>query len=229
MAIIHYPKNDLGKADYDWLKTSYHFSFADYHNPKRMGFGQLRVVNNDQIAPGTGFDFHAHRNMEIITFVYDGVITHEDSLGNVSKISAGQVQIMSAGTGVVHAEKNLESQACQLLQIWIKPHTRDVKPRWEKHAVDFTVNQCLKRVVSSDAADGAMAIHQNGEVWLGRMYLGQKTNYSLKNQVYIVVVEGALQVNDVQVQAGDGLEVCNEASIDLIGHADVRFILIDMP
>jgi len=129
----HYPYQELGRANHGWLDARHHFSFASYYNPKRMGFGTLRVINDDIIKAGRGFDTHSHRDMEIITFVREGAITHKDSNGNVGRTEAGDVQVMSAGSGVSHSEFNLETKDTNIFQIWIEPNQIGVKPRWDSH------------------------------------------------------------------------------------------------
>ena len=163
-----YPYENLGHADHGWLNARHHFSFASYRDPKRVGFGQLLVINDDVIAAGRGFAPHPHNDMEIITYVREGAITHEDSMGNVGRTGAGDVQVMSAGTGVIHSEKNLEPGQTRLYQIWIEPREQGVKPRWE--AAQFPkqpVTGTLPVLVSGQAQHAgteALMIHQDAAI-----------------------------------------------------------------
>ena len=167
--IEHIPFEQLGKANHGWLNANHHFSFANYYNPKRMGFGSLRVINDDTIAPNTGFAPHPHDNMEIITYVRSGSVSHKDSVGNSGVTKQGQVQVMSAGTGIVHEEHNRSSKDLTLYQIWIQPNERDVTPRWGTKDFPTHSDTKLPLLVSGFPNDNdALFIHQRARIYGGK-------------------------------------------------------------
>ena len=231
--LTHYPRNTLGHANHGWLDSRFHFSFAEYMNPERMHFGRLRVINDDTIEPGTGFPMHGHRDMEIITFVRQGAITHEDSRGNRGRTEAGDVQVMSAGTGIHHSEYNLENEPTRMFQIWIMPNARAVEPRWESTSfVKREATDSLPLLVSGRAEDsdkGALFIHQDAAILGGRMHKGQRLSQALKYQGYLLVSAGKVQVQDRQLVEGDGLEITGSKAVTIEALSDSEVILIDVP
>ncbi|MDX1921910.1 MAG: pirin family protein [Alphaproteobacteria bacterium] len=231
--ITLYPYASLGHADHGWLDARHHFSFADYRNPDRVQFGPLRVINDDIIAAGTGFGEHPHDNMEIITYVREGAITHKDSLGNTGRTAAGDVQVMSAGTGVRHAEFNLENGPTRLYQIWIKPQARDVAPRWD--AREFPkepVTGALPLLVSGRARDkdkGALFIHQDAAIYGGKVNVGDVINQPVGAKAYILASEGQFSVNGTDMNPGDGAEVMGQQVLNITATTDAEILVIDLP
>jgi redox-sensitive bicupin YhaK (pirin superfamily) len=228
-----YRRDSLGHADHGWLDTRHHFSFASYHNPQRMQFGKLRVINDDLIAPGTGFGMHPHRDMEIITFVRRGAITHMDSRGNKGSTEAGDVQVMSAGTGIMHAEHNAERETTAIFQIWILPKEAGITPRWEsaryaqREAVD-----ALPLLVSGraqDAGKGALYIHQDAAILGGQLKAGQALQQPLVDQGYLLVSRGEVEVEGELLKEGDGVEISGVSVVVLKALVESEVILIDVP
>jgi redox-sensitive bicupin YhaK (pirin superfamily) len=228
-----YPKTELGHANLGWLDSRFHFSFADYYNPERLGFGALRVINDDLIEPGTGFGTHPHRDMEIITFVRRGAISHRDSMGNAGRTEAGDVQVMSAGTGILHSEHNRDDETTSMFQIWIHPKVRGVKPRWE--SATFSNRQAtdsLPLLVSGRAEDadkGALFIHQDASISGGQLTQGQSLSQPIHDQAYLVVSKGEVEVEGVVLREGDGAEITKADAVQLKALSDAEVILIDVP
>jgi len=225
--------DNLGFHDFGWLQARYHFSFGQYHNPQRMGFGVLRVINDDIIAPHMGFNTHPHDNMEIITYVRQGAITHTDSEGHEGKTIAGNVQVMSAGSGIEHSEHNKENEETHLFQIWIKPRERNVTPRWE--ARDFPQNPAHDHVpllvsgFESDK-DKALYIHQDACIYGGKIAAGSQFKHAITNQAYVLVSEGEITLNGHTLQRGDSAEIIDTDMIEISTHqqgADI--LIIDIP
>lgn len=231
--ITVYPYEKLGGADHGWLKARHHFSFAMYYDPERMGFGTLRVVNDDIIRAGTGFGTHPHRDMEIITYVRKGAITHRDSQNNEGRTGAGDVQVMSAGRGVFHSEYNLEEEDTNLYQIWIEPNKLGVTPRWE--AASFPgepVQGALTPLVSGrddDLRQGALFIHADAAIHGGRLRKGDSITHTLTHQGYVLVSEGAVTLNGTPLKKGDGAEVTGEKTLTITATADAEVLVIDVP
>ena len=227
------PYDALGQAQLGWLAARYHFSFAGYHDPNRMGMGQLRVVNDDTIDPHTGFDFHPHEDMEIITYVREGAITHEDSLGNKGVTKAGHVQVMSAGTGIVHGEWNREATPTRLYQIWIRPDKKGHAPRWETRP--FPKEQGMLSLLVADperaAKAGALYINQQAAIWGGVFGAGQHWEQSLHfPNAYLLISQGKLRVNGVEFSEGDGAVIVDEASVSLDAiEENTEIVLIEVP
>ncbi|MAM33511.1 MAG: hypothetical protein CMH28_00370 [Micavibrio sp.] len=228
-----YPRDTLGSADYGWLKARYHFSFARYINRDRIGFGTLKVINDDIVKAGHGFDTHPHDNMEIITFVRKGAITHKDSQGNKGRTAAGDVQVMSAGSGIAHSEHNAEDEDTVLYQIWITPKEKDIPPRWDMAEFPKTpVKDELHLLVSGRAEDkdkGALYIHQDAAIYGGRIQGGGTITQAIKHQAYLLVSEGAITVNGQAVNAGDGAEITSMDEISITAKQDAQLLLIDVP
>ena len=227
--INHYPYENLGHANHGWLDARHHFSFASYQDPERQQFGVLRVINDDVIKAGAGFDTHPHRNMEIITYVREGAITHRDSNGNVGRTVAGDVQVMSAGTGVFHSEFNLQSEDTNIFQIWIEPNQLDVKPRWDSYEFPKEpAEDSLMLLVSGDG-DAPLSIHQDAFIYAGHLSEGTELNHPIKHQAYVLVSEGSLELEGLLLNKGDGLEVAELSSINLKALSNTRVLVIDAP
>lgn len=234
--IKHYPFQQLGKAKHGWLNSHHHFSFAQYYNPRRMGFGCLRVINDDWIAPGYGFPEHPHKNMEIITFVRTGAIAHEDSRGNKGVTSAGEVQVMSAGKGIWHSEFNNGKQPTTLFQIWIEPNMQNVAPRWDSMTFPEKVNNShLPLLVSGFAEDRqhALFIQQKARIYAGKLAKGREITHELTHQAYVVVSQGAFTLvsgkQSVDMQKGDGAEITQQKLLTIKAHQNGEIIIIDAP
>lgn len=228
-----YPSETLGYADHGWLKARHHFSFADYHNPDRMEFGALRVINDDTIQAGRGFDMHPHKDMEIITFVRSGAITHRDSRGNEGRTEAGNVQVMSAGKGIYHSEFNLESTATTLFQIWIYPKEKHIEPRWDSAVFEKkTEGKTLPLLVSGRAEDqgkGALYIHQEASIYGGTLEKNQEIIQPIKDQAYILISEGEIELDGLKLKKGDGAEVIDQKEIKLRALTEAQILMIDIP
>ncbi|MEO7431255.1 MAG: pirin family protein [Dokdonella sp.] len=229
--IEHRPFNTLGGADHGWLKAKHHFSFASYNEPSRMGWGALRVWNDDEIAAGSGFPPHPHADMEIITYVREGAITHEDSLGNKGRTEAGDVQVMSAGSGVRHAEYNAEADTTRIFQIWIVPDSRGGAPSWG--ARPFPKGDRSGRFVSlasGVAGDtDALPIRADARVLGATLKAGESTEYTLGAQrhAYLVLAQGTADVNGVHLDTRDGAAIRDESVIRITAVTDTEIVLVD--
>lgn len=229
-----YPYQSLGHADHGWLDARHHFSFADYRNPDRVRFGALRVVNDDRVAAGTGFGAHGHDNMEIITYVRQGAITHKDSLGNEGRTGAGDVQVMSAGTGVRHSEFNHEKEDTRLYQIWIIPDKEGVQPRWDAREFPKTpVTQgALPVLVSGRAEDkdkGALFIHQDAAIYGGRLPAGTVIEQPIRYQAYVLASVGSFRLNGTVLNQGDAAEVTDTKTLSIAADTEAEVLVIDVP
>jgi redox-sensitive bicupin YhaK (pirin superfamily) len=228
------PFNTLGGANHGWLKAKHHFSFANYHDPKRMSWGKLRVWNDDEIAAGTGFDAHPHRDMEIITYVREGAITHKDNLGNEGRTAAGDVQIMSAGTGVTHAEYNLEPETTKIFQIWIMPDVRGAKPNWGAKEFPKAAKEAGFAVLASgrpaDAGSGALPLNVNGAVLAATLSKGQTLTQDLApgRAAYLVVAKGAATVNGAALAERDGAGIVDEPAVTITAEEDAELVLVEV-
>ena len=225
------PFEKLGKSDHGWLKARHHFSFANYYDPARMGWGSLRVWNDDEIAANSGFPPHPHADMEIITYVRAGAITHQDSLGTKGRSEAGDVQVMSAGTGIRHAEYNLEPGATTLFQIWIEPNARGGPPAWG--AKPFPKSDRAGRFITlasglADDAD-ALAIRTDARVLGATLRAGETADYPLdpSRHAYLVPATGAVDVNGVRLDARDGAAITGERSLSVTALEDAEVVLVD--
>ncbi len=229
------PFDGLGHADHGWLNARHHFSFAEYMDPDRMGVGPLRVWNDDTIAPQTGFPPHGHRDMEIITYVRHGAITHEDNLGNKGRTEAGDVQIMSAGTGIMHSEFNLEDETTQIFQIWITPNRDGHTPRWETKEFPRGENAgALVMLASGRPADSGAdvpTIHQDAALFGATLEAGASVSHTLApgRQVYLVPSRGSLSVNGVDVDERAGVVIRDEPEIRIEAKEDAEIVLADLP
>lgn len=223
------PYEQLGHANHGWLNARHHFSFANYYNPERMSFGALRVINDDIIKAGGGFDTHPHKDMEIITYVRKGAITHRDSRGNTGRTEAGDVQVMSAGTGIFHSEFNLESEDTNLYQIWIEPNRKGVEPSWDARV--FPTEESvdgLKLLVSGDGR-APLQIHQDATIHAGRIHAGHGLEHSIKHQAYLLVSKGEIKLDEHHLKQGDGAEIRDMPSIKMMAETDADVLIIDVP
>jgi quercetin 2,3-dioxygenase len=221
-----------GHFDHGWLDTYHTFSFADYHDPAHMGFRALRVINEDRVAPGQGFGMHAHRDMEIITCVLDGALEHKDSLGNGSIIKPGELQRMSAGTGIRHSEFNPSTtDAVHLYQIWLMPNQRGVTPSYEqRNFSDSERAGRLRLVASPDGADGSLTIHQDARLYLGTLAAGQNVVHAIAQgrAAWVQVLRGRAALNGQALAAGDGAAVTDEKELRIQSQADAEIMLFDL-
>lgn len=221
--------SDLGTMQIDWLNAHYHFSFANYHDRNRMGLGPLRVINDDIVKAGGGFAPHPHHDMEIITFVRTGAITHEDSLGNRGKTKAGDIQVMSAGSGITHGEWNEENEDTTLYQIWLFPRTRGAQPRWETRQFPQSGGmQLLASGLERDADAGALWIDQDARLFGGNLKEGETWEHGLAGSAYLLVSKGEVAIKDSILKAGDGVAITKELSLHLKALADSELVLIDL-
>ena len=225
------PSASRGFADHGWLVARHSFSFADYHDPAEMGWGVLRVINEDRVAPGKGFGTHGHRDMEIVTYVIEGELEHRDSMGNGEVIRPGEVQRMSAGSGVRHSEFNPSpSVATHLLQIWIEPRERGIAPGYEQQALAPGAN-AWRLIASPDAADGSTLIHQDASLRAARLTQGATLDYVLDpaRLAYVHLVRGSLQLNGLAMQTGDGAKIAGESALHLVAGEESEVLLFDLP
>jgi len=228
------PFESLGGLDIDWLSARHHFSFGHYHDPARMGCGVLRVWNDDTIQPGTGFDPHPHRDLEIITYVREGAITHIDRLGNQGRTEAGDVQVMHAGTGIVHAEYNREPDITRIFQIWIEPDGVGHAPGWETKAFPTRATGAFTVLASGrggDSGSGALPIHQDAAVLGAKIDVGSSVSHALGagRRAYLVVSKGSVAVNGVVLGERDGASIHEEEAVVITAEADSEVILVDVP
>ena len=234
MKTSFHPAHTRGKADHGWLNANYSFSFAQYYNPERMNFGALRVLNDDTIAPGMGFGSHPHDNMEIITIPLSGDLEHKDSMGNIGVINEGEIQVMSAGTGVYHSEfnKNLDKHV-NLLQLWVMPNKHNVEPRYDQKSVrELKKDNTFYQVLSPNKEDDGMWIHQDAWFHLGDFKKSQQTVYEIKkkgNGVYIFVIEGRFKVGNQVLNKRDALGVWDTTKIPFISKSNSKVLLVEVP
>jgi len=225
------PFASLGGADHGWLKAKHHFSFAGYNDPKRMGWGALRVWNDDTIASQTGFPAHPHADMEIITYVREGAITHRDNLGNEGRTVAGDVQVMSAGSGIMHSEYNLEADATRIFQIWIIPDQRGKAPSWGTKP--FPAGDRSGRFVAlASGMEGdadALPLRTPARVLGATLKAGESTRYTLDKQryAYLVPAKGSVEVNGVRLDPRDGAAIRDETVLEVKALEDAELVLVD--
>ena len=230
--ITHVPFASLGGANHGWLDAKHHFSFADYQDPARVHFGPLRVWNDDRIAPHTGFPMHPHRDMEIVTYVRRGAIRHGDHLGNEGVTGAGDVQVMSAGTGVMHSERNDSDELCELFQIWVFPRSRGRAPRWEQRAFPKDAFGVFLPLASGDTRHaGALYIDADATLYGLRLHAGAEATLPLApgRIVYAVAVAGHGTANGQVFSARDGLAVTGEASVTVRADEALELCLFELP
>ena len=225
--------NERGGANFGWLDSKHTFSFGHYHDPKHMGFGPLRVINEDHVQPGRGFDSHGHRNMEIISYVLDGALEHKDSMGNGSVLRYGDVQRMSAGAGVVHSEYNhSKSEGVHFLQIWIEPNVTGGDPGYEeKHFDAASKTGKLRLIASSDGREGSVSLRQDAAIYATILDGSDSVTQPLASGrlAYVHVIRGAVTVNGVALAGGDALKLSDEAAVTLQDAVDAEVLVFDLP
>jgi redox-sensitive bicupin YhaK (pirin superfamily) len=224
--------NERGHADLGWLKTYHTFSFANYYDPEQVQFRSLRVINEDRIQPGGGFSTHGHRDMEIITYVLDGKLEHRDSLGNGSIIQPGEVQRMSAGTGILHSEYNpSQTDSVHLLQIWLLPATKGIEPSYEQKSIAIAKNPGQFQLIAApDGRDNAVAIHQDVELYAGVFAAGDRVTFPLAphRHAWLQVARGAVALNDLALKAGDGVALSQEENLEIAATEPSELLLFDL-
>ena len=234
MKTILHKSNTRGHADHGWLKANHSFSFANYYDPERIHFGVLRVLNDDAVAEGRGFGTHPHDNMEIITIPLEGDLAHKDSMGNASVIKHGDVQVMSAGTGIYHSEFNQNpDRPVKLLQIWVFPNQRDVEPRYQQLTLNVADrhNQ-FQQILSPNPDDAGVWIYQDAWFNLGNFDAGIATNYKLNkvdNGVYAFVIEGDATINGQKLNRRDGLGIWNTDHLEIVADSQSEILLMELP
>jgi len=224
---------ERGFADHGWLKSYHTFAFADYFDPQHVEFGPLRVINEDRITAGAGFGTHGHRDMEILSYVLEGELAHKDSMGNGSIIRPGDVQRMSAGSGVRHSEFNpSQGSGTHFLQIWIQPNVRNIEPSYEEKKFSASEKRGrLRLIVSSDGADGSVLIHQDAKVYAG-LFDGEERaalTVAPKRKIYVHVARGAVVANGTELSAGDALKITDETSLSLEQGRGAEILVFDLP
>ena len=224
---------ERGYFDHGWLQSYHTFSFADYHDPAWIAYGPLRVINDDRVAPGQGFGKHGHRDMEIITYILEGELEHQDSMGNGSIIRVGDVQRMSAGTGVTHSEFNpSDKQEVHLLQIWIHPEVTRLAPGYEqKHFAAADKRGRLRLIASHDGEDGSVVIHQDARLYAGLFDGAERADFPVAagRRTWLQVARGAIAVDGTRLQAGDGARTAGPAQLQLHGGAQAEVLVFDLP
>jgi quercetin 2,3-dioxygenase len=222
--------NDRGIGSHDWLKSYHTFSFADYYDPAHMGFRNLRVINDDVIAPAKGFGTHPHNNMEIITYVISGALEHKDSMGTGSVIKPGEIQRMSAGTGITHSEFNhSKTEPLHLLQIWIKPASVELTPSYEQKTIPKATNQLIL-IGAQDKHDGAVTLHANAELYVAYMTPNSAISYQFKSNHagWLQLITGSIKLNGETLNAGDGAAISDITKLDIQSIDDAELLLFDL-
>jgi len=231
--LIKRPGAERGYADHGWLRSFHSFSFADYFDRKHMHFGPLRVINEDWVAAGTGFGSHPHKDMEIVTYILEGELTHQDSMGHHEVIRPNEVQRMSAGTGVFHSEFNRHaSETCHLLQIWIMPDTDGLTPEYEQTAFDPAEKRGkLRLVASQNGSEGSVSIHADALLYAGLFHAQEQATHALSKDrmAYVHVARGHIIINGESLQAGDALMLRDEPAVDLSNGQNAEILLFDLP
>jgi redox-sensitive bicupin YhaK (pirin superfamily) len=223
--------NERGHADHGWLNSYHTFSFANYYDPRWMGYRSLRVINDDRVAAGQGFGEHPHRDMEIISYVLDGELKHQDSMGNGRIIKPGEFQYMAAGSGVLHSEYNPSPRnPVHFLQIWIVPEKRGLKPAYAERSAVAAPPGALSLVASQGGRDGSIAINQDSDLWLAKFDGGEKVAHELKpgRHAWVHVAEGSVELNGHALDAGDGVAVSDEARLQLAAGGKAQVLLFDL-
>jgi redox-sensitive bicupin YhaK (pirin superfamily) len=223
--------NERGHAAHGWLDSYHTFSFADYHDPKWMGYRSLRVINDDLVMPRMGFGKHPHRDMEIITYILSGQLAHQDSMGNGRTITAGEFQYMAAGSGVQHSEQNPSgTEAVHLLQVWIMPDEKSVKPRYAEKSMKDAAPGALHLITSKTGRDGSMAIHQDADLWLAKLEANQSVTHPLApgRHAWLHVAEGEVTLNGQTLSGGDAAAVSDETALSLTGGKAAQVLIFDL-
>jgi redox-sensitive bicupin YhaK (pirin superfamily) len=223
--------DERGHANHGWLDTHFTFSFADYYDPRHMGFRSLRVINDDTVSPGAGFDMHPHRDMEIVTVVLEGALEHKDSMGNGRVIRPGEVQYMAAGTGVLHSEFNPSpTEPVHLLQVWILPDQKGLKPAYAERSFKKAPAGRLNLVASKSGRDGSIAINQDADLLVGKFNGGEEVAHALKadRHAWLHVATGEVAVNDQALKAGDGAAVSEETELKIAATKPAQVLLFDL-
>jgi hypothetical protein len=234
MKKVIYKSSERGKTELGWLHSLHSFSFGGYYNQDKMGFGLLRVLNDDTVEPGEGFGTHPHNNMEIISIVLNGALEHKDSMGSGSVIYNGDVQVMSAGTGVTHSEFNhSKTELVKFLQIWIIPNERNIKPRYDQKHFDFkNLKNEIITVVSGEISDSKMFIHQNAAISIGSMEKGKELSYKnlyRENGIYLFVLEGSINLDNELLNERDAIGLYDTDGINFSASSNTNFIIIEVP
>lgn len=224
---------ERGHADHGWLQSYHTFSFARYYDPRFSGFRSLLVINQDRVAPGRGFGLHPHDNMEIISYVLEGAIEHRDTMGSSSALRPGEVQVISAGTGMAHSEYNpSDSEQLHFLQVWIVPNVENLEPLYQQRPFPLEERRnALRLVCSPDGRDGSLTIRQQAEVYASRLEAGQEVRHSLAPGRFgwIHVAQGAVSLNGQLLEDGDGASIAEESDLFIRGERDADFLLFDLP
>jgi redox-sensitive bicupin YhaK (pirin superfamily) len=230
--IVKRPAAERGHFDHGWLDTSHSFSFAGYQDPAHMGFRSLRVINEDSVEGGRGFGAHSHRDMEIVTYVLEGALEHADSMGNRSVIVPGDVQRMSAGTGVTHSEFNPRpEEPVHFLQIWLVPNRRGLAPGYEQKAIAEKEERGVLRLIASrDGRDGSVTIHQDVDLFASRLEPGERIEHTLKagRHAWLQMVTGKVELNGTALETGDGAAVSRESALAMVAREPAHFLLFDL-
>jgi redox-sensitive bicupin YhaK (pirin superfamily) len=222
--------DERGVTDWGWLYSQHTFSFGRYHDPQHMGVSVLRVINDDQLQPGAGFGTHGHEDMEILSYVLQGVIDHKDSMGHIERLTAGEFQLMTAGTGVTHSEYNAsDMDPLHFLQIWIEPNQRGLPPGYQQKR--FAPTTGVQLIASPDGRDGSLVIHQDANLYHVMLEKEQQTDYPVAagRTLYLHVFRGALAVQDERLQAGDGATLTQEGAMQLQAQDGAEALLVDLP
>lgn len=225
--------SDRGLANHGWLKSRHTFSFAEYYDPQHMGFGPLRVINEDRIKGGTGFSSHPHHDMEIISYVISGGLRHKDSMGNVTTISPGEVQRMSAGTGIVHSEYNNEMDTeSHFFQIWIIPHQRGIKPDYGQKSFEADLRtKKIVHVISPEGTNGSISINQDANMYISRLKKYDDITFEAKldRKLWIQIIKGKIEIDGIEIETGDAVALSKVSSLLITSKDDSEFILFDLP
>ena len=224
------PSEERGPADHGWLQSRHSFSFAGYYDPKHMGVSALRVINDDKVVAGAGFGTHSHQDMEIISYVKKGTIEHEDSMGNVTQLPAGEFQLMTAGTGVTHSEYNpSKADALEFLQIWIQPNQLEIEPGYQQKR--FEPRSGLQLIASPDARDGSLLLHQDASLYQLWLQSGEGATHAFTapRTGYVHVISGAIKVNGEQLDEGDGATISDAETVEFEAVAASEALLFDLP
>lgn len=234
MKTVMHPANSRGHANHGWLDSYHTFSFAQYHNPSRTNFGALRVLNDDRVAPGAGFGTHPHNNMEIVSIPLEGTLEHKDSMGNLSVIRKGDVQVLSSGTGITHSEYNKsENEEVKFLQIWMIPDTQNVAPRYDQISLrEVEKHNELYQILSPNRGDEGVWVHQNAWFHIGKLSSGWRGKYTLKGNnhgVYVFILSGTIRIDNTELAVRDGFGIWDTPEFELCANTDCQVLLMEVP